>query len=333
MTLEGHGRIGLGLLGAPAVPGMVELARLAERNGFESVWIAETRLTRDGIAPCAAIAMATSRLKIGTGIINVYTRGAVLISVTFVGLDELSNGRMIMGLGTGSPLVLQPQGVVFEKPLTRLRETIEVVRPLLRGEQVTYEGQTLSVRGAQLEVEPLRPAIPLYLGVTGPKALELAGEMGDGVMLNAFLPTAYVRRALERIAAGAWRAGRTLDDIDIAGVVIISVDEDPVTARDRARRFIALYLTLFPNIAKETGLPPELLAETRYAYNSDGPEAAARYIDDAVVNALTASGTPDECRERINAFRAAGLQLPILMPLEPTVRLAVETQGTVPVAA
>lgn len=327
MSANGKNRVGLGLLGAPAVPEMVSLAQLAEANDFESIWIAETRMTRDGIAPCAAIAVATSRIKIGTGIINVYTRGAVLIGVSFVGLDEISEGRIIMGLGAGSPLVLLPQGVEFHKPLTRLRETIDVVQPLLRGEEVTFEGETIQVHGAQLETRPIREHIPLYLGVTGPKALALAGEKGDGVMLNAFLPTSYVERALQRIDAGARRAGKRVDDVDIASAIVVSVDEDSAKAKDRARGFIALYLSLFPNIAQETGLPDELVARTRQSFESEGPETAARHIEDTVVDMLTASGTPQECRCRVEAYREAGVQLPILFPLDPNVHMAVETLG------
>jgi 5,10-methylenetetrahydromethanopterin reductase len=329
MSVNGNGRIGVGLLGAPAVPQMVELAQLAEARGFESVWVAETRMTRDGIAPCAAIAMATSRIKIGTGIINVYTRGAVLIAVSFVGLDEVSEGRIIMGLGAGSPLVLLPQGVTFEKPLTRLRETIDVVQTLLRGETVTFEGQTIRVHEARLETTPPREHIPLYLGVTGPKALELAGEKGDGVMLNAFLPTSYVVRALERLDVGARRAGKRLEDLDVAGALVVSVDDNAEVARDRARAFIALYLSLFPNIAQETGLPDELVAGTREAFHGEGQAAAAEHIGDDVVDYLTASGTPEECRQRIEAYRAAGLQLPILFPLEPNVQMSIEMLGPV----
>ena len=320
-------RTGIGLLGAPDVLQMVELAKLAEERGFESVWVAETRLTRDGIAPCAAIAMATSRLKIATGIINVFTRGAVLIAVSFVSLDEVSQGRIIMGLGTGSPLVLKPQGVEFHKPLTRLRETIDVVQPLLRGEEVTFKGETISVDGARLEEKPPRSHIPLYLGVTGPKALELCGEKADGAMLNAFLPTTYVERALTRIETGAKRTGKTLEDVDITGAIVVSVDDDSKVAKDRSRQFIGLYLSLFPNIAQETGLPDELIAEARAAFNKGGPEAAAKHIDDDVVAYLTASGTPEECRNKINEYRAAGLQSPLLFPLDPNVRMAIETLG------
>jgi len=327
MTTQGNNRIGLGLLGAPDVLKMVELAQLAEARGFESVWVAETRLTRDGIAPCAAIAMATTRLKIATGIVNVYTRGAVLTAVSFVSLDEVSQGRIIMGLGTGSPLVLKPQGVEFHKPLTRLRETIDVVQALIRGEEVTFTGETIQVAGAKLEMTPPRSHIPLYLGVTGPKALELAGEKGDGVMLNAFLPTSYVKRALVRVEAGAKRTGKNLAEVDISGALVVSVDTDSKTAKDRSRFFIGLYLSLFPNIAQETQLPDDLVQQARAAFSQGGPEAAAAYIDDDVVDYLTASGTPEECRRKIEAYRAAGVQMPILFPLDPNVQMAIETLG------
>jgi 5,10-methylenetetrahydromethanopterin reductase len=327
MTTQDNQRLGFGLLGAPDVLQMVELVKLAEAHGFESVWVAETRLTRDGIAPCAAIAMATTRLKIATGIVNVYTRGAVLTAISFVSLDEISQGRIIMGLGSGSPLVLQPQGVAFHKPLTRLRETIDVVQALIRGETVTFSGETIQVANARLEITALRSHIPLYLGVTGPKALELAGEKGDGVMLNAFLPTSYIERALARIEAGAKRAGKKLAEVDISGALVVSVDPDSKTAKDRSRFFIGLYLSLFPNIAQETRLPADLIQQARTAFNQGGPEAAAAYIDDEVVDYLTASGTPAECRRKIEAYRAAGLQMPILFPLEPNLQMAVETLG------
>jgi 5,10-methylenetetrahydromethanopterin reductase len=330
MTTPHHQRLGLGLLGAPEVRTMVELAQLAETRDFESVWVAETRLTRDGITPCAAIAMATTRLKIATGIVNVYTRGAVLTAVSFVSLDEVSQGRIIMGLGTGSPLVLKPQGVAFHKPLTRLRETIEVVQALIRGEAVTLTGETMQVTAAQLEMTPLRRHIPLYLGVTGPKALELAGEKADGVILNAFLPTTYVERALVRVEAGAKRAGKRLEEVDISGAVVVSVDPDATSAKDRSRRFIGLYLALFPNIAQETHLPEDLIQQVRAAFHQGGPEAAAAYIDNEVVEYLTASGTPAECRRKIEAYRAAGVQLPILFPVDPNVHLAIETLGPLP---
>ena len=144
-------RLGLLFAGAPRVPEMVALARRAEEHGFESVWVAETRMTRDGFVPLAAIAQATSRVKVGTGIVNVYTRGAVVVAISFAALEEIAPGRVIMGLGAGSPLVLAPQGVAWKKPVTRLREYCDVVRPLLRGEEVAYEGEFVHLEGAQIQ--------------------------------------------------------------------------------------------------------------------------------------------------------------------------------------
>src|SRR5262245_34304658 len=133
---------------------MVALARRAEERGFESVWVAETRMTRDGLVPLAAIAQATSRVKVATGIVNVYTRGPVVVAISFAALDEIAPGRVLMGLGAGSPLVLAPQGVAWEKPVTRLREYCDVVRPLLRGEEVRYDSGFEQLYGAQIHYMP-----------------------------------------------------------------------------------------------------------------------------------------------------------------------------------
>ena len=144
-------RTGLLFLGAPAVPEMVSISQRAEAAGFESAWVAETRLTRDAIAPAAAIALGTERLRVGTGIVNVYTRNAVLLALTFATLDEIAPGRIVMGLGAGSPLVLAPQGIAFDRPLTRLREYCEVIPRLLAGETVTYTGDYVQLDAARIE--------------------------------------------------------------------------------------------------------------------------------------------------------------------------------------
>lgn len=308
-------RYGLAFLGAPRVPEMVELARQAENAGCESVWIAETRITRDGFVPAGAIAARTERIGIGTGIVNVFTRGPVLSAISFATLDEASGGRAIAGLGTGSPLVLAAQGQGFEKPLTRLREYAEVQRLLLRGGLVHYQGATIQVAGAQLEFAPFRADIPIHLGVTGPKALELAGELADGAMLNGFLPPAYVTRARQRIAAGAARVGRDPGAIDVSMALITAVDADGAAARDAARPFVAMYMTRMPNIAAEMGFDDEALARVRAAVAEGGIPAGLPYVTDAMVTAVTVAGTPDECLARIADYRAAGVGLPILFPL------------------
>ncbi len=324
-------RLGLLFAGAPRVPEMVALARRAEERGFESVWVAETRMTRDGFVPLAAIAQATSRVKVGTGIVNVYTRGAVVVAISFAALEEIAPGRVFMGLGAGSPLVLAPQGVAWEKPVTRLREYCDVVRPLLRGEEVGYEGEFVRLEGAQIQdllagdASIVKGEMPLFLGVTGRPAVELAGEVADGALYNACLPTAYLERARGWLETGAARSGRDAGAVDVGMGIVSAVHHDSATGKDIAHRFCGLYLSLFPNIAKETGLDPELVAATRSAFEQGGVEEALRVLPRSVVDLLCAAGTPAECQERIDAYRAAGVKVPVLIALEGTVDLAIDS--------
>lgn len=325
-------RTGLLFLGAPSVRGMVSLAQRAERAGFESVWVAETRLTRDAVTPVAAIALGTERLRVGTGIVNVYTRNPVLLALTFATLDELAPGRIVMGLGAGSPRVLEPQGVAFTRPLTRLREYCEVIPRLIAGEAVTYPGECVDLRAARIEdvlardggVRP-RARVPLYLAATGPRAVEYAGEVADGVLLNVCLPTAYVRERKQRLAVAGQRAGRAPSATELAMCIVVSPHADARRGRDAARRFIAVYLSLFPNVARETGLPPEIVQQIRSAFLDGGVEAAAPRVGDEVVDLLAAAGTVDDCRDRLDRYRAAGVDLPILAPVDGAVELAIQT--------
>lgn len=317
-------RLGFGFLGAPTVPEMVRLAQRAEDLGYESAWVAETRFTRDGIAPVAAIAAATRTIKVGTAIINVFTRGPVVTAISFASLDEISEGRTIMGLGPGSPLVLAPQGVAFAKPLARLREYSQVIEQLLNGQAVTFHGKTIDLEGVKLELTPVRPHIPLYLGVTGAQAMELAGEIGDGVLMNAFLPTSYTRRAVELVERGAKKAGKALSQVDVGGCLVVCVDADSNRAKEQVRPLIALYLSIFPNIARETELALEFVSKTRETFHAQGLMAAAGLITDEIINSLVVAGTPAECRARIQEYRDAGLQLPIVFPVDGNYAAAVE---------
>jgi 5,10-methylenetetrahydromethanopterin reductase len=325
-------RLGLLFAGAPRVPEMVALARRAEAKGFDSVWMAETRMTRDGFVPLAAMATATSRIRLGTGIVNVYTRGAVVMAISFATLAELAPGRTIVGLGPGSPKVLAPQGYPWERPLTRLREYTDVMRPLLRGEAVTYEGRTVQLDGAQIEDVLAGEGgsigagdLPIWFGVTGMRAVELAGEQADGVLYNVGLPTAYVERARAALEAGAARSGRDPDRIETGMGIVTSPHHDSATGRERAHRFLSLYLSLFPNIAQETGLDAELLEATRAAFHDGGVGAAVRVLPEWVVDVLGAAGTPAECQERLDAYRAAGIDVPVLIALDDSLPLAIDT--------
>lgn len=284
----------------------------AETLGYESLWLTETRFTRDAITTAASAGAVTSRLGIATGAINVYTRGPVLIASTFATLDEITQGRAILGIGTGSPSMLTRQGILLERPLLRLRETIEIVRRLWQGERVTFEGETVTVRDVQLDFTPPRPRIPIYLAVTGPCALELAGEVADGVLLNSFVSPDYVRYAMRCIERGAARGSRSIRDIDIAGCVAIALNDDSPRARDTIRPSLATYLGCFPHIARQSGFRETEIDAIHHAFTLGGAERAAPFVTDAMVDTLAVTGSVETCRRRIDTYRDAGLQLPVL---------------------
>lgn len=169
------GPLGLGFLGTPTVPEMVRLARRAEERGFASVWVAETRFRRDAVTVAAAIAAATRHVRVATGLVNVYTRNPVLLAVTAASLDELSGGRFILGVGTGSEELLAAEGHAYIRPYTRLREYVEVLRLLLAGETVRFQGETIRLAGAQLGGRPA-PSHPAVPGSDGPAGSDACGK-------------------------------------------------------------------------------------------------------------------------------------------------------------
>src|SRR5437762_9319284 len=192
----------------------MEYAQYAEQRGFEAVWQAESRLVRDAIVPMAAFAAVTSRIKVGSGVLNNWTRNIGLLASTFLTLDDLAPDRIICGIGAWWDPLARNVGIERKKPLKAMRETIEVMRRLLGMERVTYHGEFHQVDGIELDVvhgrrEPRH--VPMYIGATGDAMLELAGEIADGVVLNYCVPPEYNDRALEQLEAGARKAGRRLE--------------------------------------------------------------------------------------------------------------------------
>lgn len=305
-------RIGLGFLGEPSTQEIAQLAGLAEEAGFESIWVAETRFMRDAITTASAIACATSKVRIATAAINPFTRGAVLTAVTFASLDELSGGRAILGIGAGSEQVLTAQGYAFERPIRRLSESVAAIRAVWQGQP--FEGQFQRVDGVALDFAPPRPQVPIYLAVTGPRALALAGRVADGVILDVFTPPAHTRRAVERIHAAAVATGRDPGEIEITGALAVALDSEEMSGREALAPRVAIYLTQFPTIAVEAGLTQDEIAEYQAIAERDGIAALARRLPPAVVDSVTVTGTPEQCRARIAEYRAAGLDVPILMP-------------------
>ncbi len=310
----------------------MEYARYAEERGFEAVWQAESRLVREATVPMAAYAAVTTRIKVASGVIPIWTRNVGLLAATFSTLDELAPGRVILGLGAWWEPLATKVGVDRRKPLRAMREVVEATRRLLAMERVTYRGEFVHLDDVEIDIvhgDRSPKHVPIYVGATGEQMLELAAVIGDGVVLNYMVGPDYNKRAMEALAAGADRAGRSLDDIDRPQLVVCSVDRDRDLALDRSRELLTQYLGQQPHIMKASGVDPALIEEIGKILTwPAGPEEirkAMRLVPDDAVQAITASGTPEECRTKVEEYRAAGATCPILYPLGDDVRLMIDT--------
>ncbi len=305
----------------------IDYVRYAESRGFEAVWQAESRLVRDAIVPMAAYGAVTDRIKIGSGVINNWTRNAALIAATFSTLDDLAPARMMCGLGVWWEPLATKVGVNRRKPLLAMRETVEVVRRLLAMEKVTFKGEFVSVEDIEIDIvhgDRSPKNVPIYIGATGMKMMELAGEIADGVLLNYLVSPAYNREAMDHLRAGAARAGRNVEQIDRPQLVVCSLDEDRNRALDNARELVTQYLGQQPHIMKASGVSQDLLDEIGRVLTWPAEEhqirEAMKLVPDEVVQLITASGTPDECRAKVAEYIEAGCTCPVLYPLGDDVR-------------
>ena len=318
-------KIGFGFLDRPSVSEQLRLAVKAEQLGYDSLWVTETRLARDAVSVLGAMAATTQRIRLGSGIVNTWTRGPALMAVSFATLDNLAPGRMNAGLGAYWDPLAWKQGIERRKPLTQMREYIEVLRRLLRLEEgVTFEGELVRVRDLTLDLghgDPrVAPDVKVFIGATGPKMMELTGEIADGALINGILPPSYTRASLARVAAGAKRAGRDLDDVEKLQLVNISMHADPEKARFDAKRLVTQYLGQQPHFAKALSYPEDELAEIKsvmggWPPRTGGVEDAMRLVDDALVDDLIAHGTPEQCLASARRWFDEGLDQLVLIPL------------------
>lgn len=308
-VIPGERRLAIGLLAQPGLHEVARLAREAERRGYSALFVAETVIRRDAITAMTAMLLATTRLKIGSAAVNVYTRGAALLAVTWAALSEAAPGRMILGLGVGSASTLAVQGFEVTHPIARLREYTEAIRMLWTGEQVTYSGLYVTLDNAQLEVRP-EPPPDIFYCVGGPQALRTAARRADGVVLDAFLSTREVKRMIGQL--NSTDAG--LFSGEIGTSLMVSVADEWQVAADRLRPTVASYVSRFPELAREMGLSTELVAQITATAETEGLAEAGMLVAYDVVDALAVCGPPERCRRRIEEYRDAGVTLPVLVP-------------------
>ena len=310
----------------------LEYARYAEEKGFEAVWQAESRLVRDAIVPMAAYAAVTNRIKVGSGVINNWTRNIGLLAATFLTLDDLAPNRIICGIGAWWDPLAKNVGIVRRKPLLAMRETVEVMRRLLNMERVTFHGEFHHVDNIELDVvhgrrEPRN--VPIMIGATGDLMMEMTGEIADGCVMNYCVAPEYNDKALELLEKGAKKAGRKIEDIDRPQLIVCSVDEDHDKAIEYTKELLCQYLAQQPHIAKASNVSQEVIGNIQatlgWPATKEQINKAKHFVPDELVHKITASGTPAEARAKVAEYVKRGCTCPILYPVGGNFRLLIDT--------
>ena len=322
-------RIGLFVVGDYRCKEILEYANLAEESGYDSIWVAEDLGFRDAIVPLASLAVSTNRIKLATGILAIYYRSPALNAMTAATLDELSGGRLILGLGSGAPRFLAAQGIDSNRMLEALKEYIEITRRILSGDLVQYEGRFHNLTGVKLSFKPPREKIPIYLAARRERMLQLAGQSADGVFVSdGFCSEGYLRWARENVRRGLKEAGRNPGDVDFSCAVFLSVAPSSDAAKERAKPAVLTILSrgYLDPFLEMWGLTVADITPARNAWLRGNTIEACKETPDALMDGSAIYGTPDECKNKMAKLRASGVELPVIRPIGPnmgsTIKLA-----------
>jgi len=310
----------------------LDIVKYAEEKGFHSVWQAESRLVRDAIVPMAAYAAVTEKIKVGSAVINNWTRNIGLLASTFLTMDDLAPDRIICGIGAWWDPLAKNVGINRTKPLKAMEETITILRRLLNMENVTFDGEFVQVKGIELDVvhgrrEPRN--VPIYIGATGSKMIEMTGRIADGIVLNYCVPVEYNDNALEQLDKGLKQAGRKMEEFDRPQLVVCSVDEDHDKAIDTTRELLTQYLAQQPHIAMASGVSMDVVESIQailgWPATHEQIQAAKHLVPEDLIHRITASGTPDEARAKVQEYIDHGCTCPILYAVGGNTKLLIDT--------
>jgi alkanesulfonate monooxygenase SsuD/methylene tetrahydromethanopterin reductase-like flavin-dependent oxidoreductase (luciferase family) len=301
---------------------MASFMREAEERGYQMGFFSETvELMRDSVTSLAAIGLATEKLIMGSTQ-TVRLRSPVVMAQTLATLDELTGGRMTLAPGACTASHARVYSLEHIKPPLALKEWVESIRLLLTGEKVSYQGEVVTLDNVGLGWEPFRKSIPLYLPATSTTGLRLAGQIGDGVILNAVCSPEYTANALRIIRQSAEKAGRDTQNFEVAQIINCSIEDDHKTALDAIRWEVATKMdpVQIPFIARpkirvgEPYIREEDIPIFEAAHAEGGMEALIKAVPDSYIEGMTASGTPDEVKARVQQYRDAGVKVPLLRP-------------------
>lgn len=308
-------------------------AKMAEEQGFEYVWITDHCNNREVYSTLTALALETSKIKIGTGVTNPYTRSPILAAGSIASVNEIAGGRAIFGIGPGDKTTFEALGITAEKPLTAVKETAEVVRALLTGQKVSYDGDFVKLKNAKLDFADSKKTgvgmnIPIYIGAQGPKMLEMAGAVGDGVLINGSHPDDF-KAAAVLIQKGAEAAGRNIKDIDVAAYTCFSVDEDAEKAYAAVKPVAAFVIAGAADIILERhGIAQEIKKEIADAISRGDFKGLNTIITDRMVDRFAVAGSFDECLSKVKELEKAGVtQLVAGSPIGPNKEKSIKIIG------
>jgi F420-dependent oxidoreductase-like protein len=316
---------GLGMTAAD----QLELVQEAEAAGYDSVWAAEA-YGSDAATVLAWLAAQTSRIRIGSAIFQMPARSPAMTAMTAATLDQLSGGRMLLGIGTSGPQVAEGwHGQRFGKQLQRTREYVEILRQALARERLVYDGETYRLplpdgpgKALKLTIAPVQERIPIYVASIGPKNTRLTGEIADG-WLPIFFSPEHVDGSRELLEEGAARAGRSLgEDFDIAPGVNVCIDDDVDRARDQMRHFIALYVggmgsrdrNFYNQLVQRYGFE-DAAREIQDLYLEGKKDEAAAAVPADLIDTITLVGPREKVRDRLAVYREAGVGSLIVVPV------------------
>lgn len=318
MSGSTNGDLGIHLTLAAQTPGgHGELARMAEDCGYRSAWLAEAG-GADALVSMSAFAAKTSRIQLATGVVPIQIRKPSVLATAFLTLNEISGGRAIAGIGVSSPIIVERwHGASYGKPVTAMRECVEIMRQLFTTGRSKFDGEIFK-SDFRLGFRPTQPAPKIYLAALNPPMLRLAGEVADGVLFN-YSPPDAVGAMINEVRTGAERAGRTLNDIDLAIYIRMCITPDERPALDAFKRELAGYsfVESYGRMFARYGLDDEF-AEVRRLWKEGRRDEAPGAISDESARKLAAFGPSESGRELVARFRAAGIDLPVIFPVGPS---------------
>lgn len=315
-------KFGIEIVPSMPIDEVVEVVKLAEDVGFEYAWITDHYNNRYVYQVLALLAKETETIRMGPGITNPYVRNPAITASAIATLDEISNGRANLGIGPGDKATFDKLGIAWEKPISRIKDAISIVRTLTAGEPLDT--------GAKLDYKPVQDKIPVYMGAQGPMMLKTAGEVADGVLINASNPKDF-EAAVPNIKEGAESAGRSIDEIDVAAYTCTSVDEDPEKAANAAKIVVAFIAAGSPPFVLERhGLPGETQQKFGDLIAKGDFGGAIAAVDDALMEAFAIVGTPDDLVPKIEALGEMGVtQYVVGSPIGPDMKKSIKLVGDI----